>query len=107
MDRLIDVDGKDIRLSGDAFLLVDAELACALLALVESTNIEEHRFRAILKADQVVKTINQYLPTSRLEHTKRATIEKARDDLQVRLERVAVTRRGLSTLSTYSVRDGR
>jgi hypothetical protein len=89
MDRLSDVDGKDTNSSSGVVLLLVRKWH-ALLDLVESTNNEEHRIRAILKADLVVDTMNQFLPTPSLEHGKRATIEKVRDDLQARLERVAV-----------------
>ena len=66
-------------------LLVDAKLALALLDLGESTNIEERRFCAILKAEEVVGMMNQALLKLSGEHD--GCIEKARDELQNRLDR--------------------
>ena len=77
------------RAKTDQLLLADAKLANALWDFGEFTNNEECRFCAILKAQEVIKMIGQSLShPGGIEH--RSLFETVRDDLQTRMERVAL-----------------
>jgi hypothetical protein len=82
---------KNALLSGSD-LLIDARLAHALLDLDEFTNNEERRFRALLKADEVVNTMNRSLASPSLERERRGQVERERDALLLRLERAVDNR---------------
>ena len=82
---------KNAILSGTD-LLIDARLAHALLDLDEFTHNEERRFCALLKADEVVKTMNRLLANLSLESERRGQVERERDALLLRLERAVDSR---------------
>ena len=62
------------------------------LFTVSITNNEERRFCALLKADEVVKTMNRSLADLSLESERRGQVERARDALLLRLERAVDSR---------------
>ena len=84
--NLSDALRKGIRATSD-FLLFDSAIACALLNLAESANNEERRFRAILKAEEVIASMNAILTKLAFGDDQRALIEQARNELQARLDR--------------------
>jgi hypothetical protein len=69
----------------DQQLLVEVKLALALLDFGEFSNIEERRFCAILRTQDVIERMTQALANQDLEH--QAVIAAARDHLQSRLDR--------------------
>ena len=84
--NLSDALRKGIRATSD-FLLFDSSIAHALLNLAESANNEERRFRAILKAEEVIASMNAILAKLALGDEQRTLIEQARNQLQARLDR--------------------
>jgi len=68
-------------------LLFDSSTAHALLNLAESAQNEENRFRAILKAEEVIGSMNGTIAQLSATDETRRLIENARNELQMRLER--------------------
>ena len=69
------------------FVLVDSITAHALLNLADSAKDEERRFRAILKAEEVVLSMDAILADMPSRDERRQSIEKARFELVERLDR--------------------
>ena len=88
--NLSDALRKGMRATSD-FLLFDSSIAHALLNLAEAANNEERRFRAILKAEEVIASMNAILAKLALGDEQRTLIEQARNDLQARLDRTTST----------------
>jgi hypothetical protein len=88
--NLSDALRKGIRATSD-FLLFDSSIAHALLNLAESANNEERRFRAILKAEEVIASMNAILAKLALGDEQRALIQQSRDALQARLDQATGT----------------
>ena len=74
------------RLTEPRSVLVDSITAHALLNLADSVKDEERRFRAILRADEVVLKMDAILAELPSEDAQRPFIEKARFELAARLD---------------------
>ena len=81
----VDASGKG-RWTAEESVLVDSITAHALLNLADSAKDEERRFRAILKAEEVVVSMDAILAHLPPRDEHRQAIEKARFELASRLD---------------------